>query len=176
VLFESLEVSGAYLISPERIEDERGFFARSWSRDIFATHGLNPNVAQCNISFNKTKGTLRGMHYQAPPYEETKLVRCTQGSIYDVVVDLRSDSPTFKKHDGATLSADNRLMLYVPEGCAHGFITLENDVEIFYQISEFYTPSAQRGVRYDDPAFEIEWPEAVAVINPRDKNYPDFTE
>jgi dTDP-4-dehydrorhamnose 3,5-epimerase len=176
VQFESLDVSGAYVISPEKIEDERGFFARSWSRDEFEAHGLNPNVAQCNISFNNAKGTLRGMHYQAQPYEETKLVRCTKGSIYDVVVDLRPGSPTFKKHDGATLSADNRLMLYVPEGCAHGFITLEDGVEIFYQISEFYTPSAQRGVRYDDPAFGIDWPVPVTVINPRDKNYPDFTE
>jgi dTDP-4-dehydrorhamnose 3,5-epimerase len=176
VLFESLSVVGAFLITPETVEDERGYFARTWDRREFAKRGLNPNVAQCNTSYNHRRGTLRGMHYQSAPHEETKLVRCTKGAIYDVVLDLRTDSETFKKHDGATLTSDNRSMLYVPEGCAHGFITLEDDVEVFYQISEFYTPTAQRGVRFDDPAFGIEWPETVAVVNSRDAGYPDFTQ
>lgn len=175
MLFERLAVGGTYLIKPEPHEDERGFFARSWCRHEFEEHGLNTQLAQCNISFNKMPGTLRGMHYQAAPYEEAKLVRCTSGSIYDVVLDLRPQSSTFKEHVAATLSAENRWMMYVPEGCAHGFITLEDDVEVFYQVSEFYTPSAQRGVRFDDVAFGIEWPRKVSVIHPRDRDYPDFT-
>jgi dTDP-4-dehydrorhamnose 3,5-epimerase len=174
MLFEALDVTGAWLITPELIHDERGWFARSWSRDEFADRGLNTNVAQCNLSFNNSRGTLRGLHYQAAPHEETKLVRCTSGSLWDVVVDLRGDSPTFMRHAGAVLSSENRSMMYVPEGCAHGFITLEDGVEILYQISEFFTPSAQRGVRWNDPAFGIEWPEEVSVINSRDDSYADF--
>jgi dTDP-4-dehydrorhamnose 3,5-epimerase len=174
MIFEPMQIPGAFVVKPEAISDERGFFARSWCQREFEAHGLNTHLVQCNISQSRKRGTLRGMHYQAPPHEEAKLVRCTRGSIYDVVLDLRRGSPTFKNHDSVVLSATNHLMAYVPEGCAHGFITLEDDVEVFYQMSEFYVPDAQRGVRFDDPAFAIRWPEPVAVIAPRDAAYPDF--
>jgi dTDP-4-dehydrorhamnose 3,5-epimerase len=176
MLFEPLDIAGAFVVTPELIGDERGFFARSWDRRDFTDRGLNDAVAQCNISFNHSKGTLRGMHYQVPPHEESKLVRCTKGAIYDVVIDLRPDSSSFKSYAGATLSSENHQMMYVPEGCAHGFLTLEDDVEIAYQISEFYAAEAQRGVRWNDPAFGINWPERVAVINERDSSYPDFVD
>jgi dTDP-4-dehydrorhamnose 3,5-epimerase len=174
LLFESMHIPGAFVVKPEMISDERGFFARSWCRREFGEHGLNTRLVQCNISQSRERGTLRGMHYQVSPHEEAKLVRCTRGSIYDVVLDLRRESPTYKEHDSVILSAANHYMAYVPEGCAHGFITLEDDVEVFYQMSEFYVPEAQRGVRFDDPAFGIEWPEPVRVIAPRDAGYQDF--
>src|SRR5207248_5815659 len=141
--------------------DERGLFARSWCRKEFDDHKLNPNTVQCSLSFNVRKGTLRGIHYQAAPYQEAKLVRCTMGSIYDVVVDLRPGSPTFKDWIGVDLTAANRRMLYVPEGFGHGFLTLKDDTEVFYQMSEFYHPELARGVRWNDPAFNISWPAAV---------------
>jgi len=172
--FIETELKGAYIIEPERLEDERGFFARSFCKNEFKEHGLNDNLAQCNISFNKEKGTMRGMHLQIPPKEEAKLVRCTMGSIHDIIVDLRKDSPTFKMHVGDTLTPDNRKMLYVPEGFAHGFITLEDNTEVFYQMSEFYAPECARGYRYNDPAFGIDWPQEVKVISDRDRDYPDF--
>jgi dTDP-4-dehydrorhamnose 3,5-epimerase len=171
--FELAEVIGAFLIEPERITDERGFFARIWCRDEFAAHGLNPALAQANVSFNHRKGTLRGMHYQAAPHQEAKLVRCTRGAIWDVVLDLRPGSPTYRAWTGAELSDANRAMLYVPEGCAHGFLTLTDAAEVAYQMSVSYAPDAARGVRYDDPAFGIEWPGAVMVISQRDASYPD---
>jgi dTDP-4-dehydrorhamnose 3,5-epimerase len=154
--------------------DERGFFARSWCENEFGSHGLNPRLVQCNVSFNVKKGTLRGMHYQAEPFQEAKLVRCTHGVIYDVVVDLRPSSATFKRWFGAILSAENRHMLYIPEGCAHGFLTLADNSEVFYQMSEFYHPESARGIRFDDPAFQIIWPERIEVMSVRDRTYPSF--
>jgi dTDP-4-dehydrorhamnose 3,5-epimerase len=171
--FKETVVSGAFAVEPDPIEDERGFFARTWCQQEFRVQGLNPRIAQCSISFNRHRGTLRGLHYQVTPYQEAKLVRCSAGAIYDVVLDLRPGSPTFGAHDGLVLTARNRLMLYIPEGCAHGFLTLEDDTEVAYQISEFYAPDAGRGVRWDDPAFGIRWPEEVRVIAERDRTYPD---
>lgn len=172
--FTPLILAGAYLIEPEPISDERGFFARTWCRNEFADKGLNPNLVQCNISYNKVRGTLRGMHYQKAPHAEAKLVRCTQGSIYDVIVDLRSESNTFTKWFGVELTAENRKALYVPEGFAHGFITLKDDTEVLYQMSELFHAECAAGVRWDDPAFTITWPGTVSVISERDQNYPDF--
>jgi len=154
--------------------DERGFFARSWCQREFEEHGLNPRIVQCNVSFNEQRGTLRGVHYQADPHPEAKVVRCTRGAIYDVVVDLRPNSPTFKQWIGMVLSAANRFMLYVPEGCGHGLLTLEPETEVCYQMSEFYHPELARGVRWNDPAFQILWPEKVEVISDRDRAFPDF--
>lgn len=174
MIFMETPLVGAFIIEPERREDERGFFARTWCQREFTAHGLNPRLVQCNISFNKKKGTLRGMHYQAAPYEEAKLVRCTYGAIYDVIVDLRPASPTFKQYFGVTLTAEARNALYIPEGFAHGFLTLADESEIFYQMSEFYAPDYAGGVRWDDPAFGINWPASVQVISERDAAYPDF--
>jgi dTDP-4-dehydrorhamnose 3,5-epimerase len=163
------------VIEPERLEDERGFFARTFCQAEFEVHGLNVRTAQCNVSFNKRKGTLRGMHFQDGPFSEAKLVRCTAGSIYDVIIDLRPSSPTFKMHAALELSAQNRRMIYVPEGFAHGFQTLEDNSEVFYQMSEFYAPEQARGVRWDDPAFGIVWPVDNRTIADRDRNYPNFS-
>jgi len=174
VKFVETELAGAFVVEPEPLEDERGFFARTWCRREFAAHGLCVELAQCNISYNRQRGTLRGMHYQSEPYAEAKLVRCTAGAIYDVIVDLRPGSASYGRHWGVELSARNRTMLYVPRGFAHGFLTLEDDSEVFYQISEFYAPAHARGFRYDDPAFAIRWPAAVQVISERDRGYPDY--
>lgn len=174
MIFTPTKLAGVFEISIEPKADERGFFARTWCGEEFAAHGLNPELAQCSVSFNNKKGTLRGMHYQAAPHAEAKLVRCTQGSLFDVALDLRPQSATFKQWTGTTLSAAKRNMLFIPEGCAHGFITLEGETEIFYQISEFFKPELSRGVRWDDPAFKIAWPEAMKVISERDRTYPDF--
>jgi dTDP-4-dehydrorhamnose 3,5-epimerase len=171
--FLETKVDGAFLIEPEPIADERGLFARTWCREEFEEHGLNPGLAQANVSFNHRKGTLRGMHYQAAPHQEAKLVRCTQGAVFDVALDLRPASPTYLAWFGAELDAGNRAMLYVPEGCAHGFLTLADATEVAYQMSAPYAPAAARGVRWDDPAFAIEWPGEVLVINQRDASYPD---
>ncbi|RMF91732.1 MAG: dTDP-4-dehydrorhamnose 3,5-epimerase [Nitrospinota bacterium] len=175
MIFTETRLPGAYIITLEKREDERGFFARTWCQQEFAAHGLNPRVVQCNLSFNKQKGTLRGMHYQIAPYAESKLVRCTRGAIYDVIIDLRPDSPTHRQWIGVRLCADDYTMLYVPEHFAHGFQTLEDSSEVTYQVSQFYTPTAERGVRYDDPAFGIEWPLAVQTISEKDKHWPDYT-
>jgi len=172
--FHETKLPGMFEIHLEPLGDERGFFARSWCQHEFELHGLNPVTVQCNISFNEKQGTLRGLHYQAEPHPEAQVVRCTQGSIYDVVVDLRAQSPTFKKWVGLSLSAANRRMIYVPEGFAHGFLTLEDRTEIFYQMSEFYHPELSRGVRWDDPAFQIAWPSKPRIISERDRTYPDF--
>jgi len=167
-------LKGAFVIDLEKREDDRGFFARTFCQREFAGHGLELQVAQCNISFNKQKGILRGMHYQVSPFEEAKLVRCTMGGIYDAIIDLRRDSPTFRQSFGIELTARNRTMLYVPRGFAHGFQTLERDTEVFYQMSQFYSSEHSRGVRWNDPAFAIKWPPDERTINERDRKYADF--
>ncbi len=174
MIFQEINLPGVFEIGLEAFHDARGFFARSWCQKEFENHGLNPNVVQCNVSFNTRKGTLRGMHYQEAPKGEAKLVRCTSGSIYDVVIDLRPDSPMFKRWIAVTLTAQQRNMIYVPEGCAHGFLTLQDETEVFYQMSEFYSPELSRGVRWDDPAFQIVWQEKIEVISERDRTYADF--
>ncbi|MCA9741050.1 MAG: dTDP-4-dehydrorhamnose 3,5-epimerase [Deferribacteres bacterium] len=173
MIFTETELQGAYAIELQMRNDERGFFARSWCRNEFEAHGLNARLVQCNISYNKKKGTLRGMHLQVSPHAEAKLVRCTHGAIYDVIIDLRPESTTFLKWIAVELSEKNRKMLYVPEYFAHGFITLCDDTEVFYSMGEFYAPQAAYGVRWDDPLFHISWPEAVTVISERDRSYPD---
>jgi dTDP-4-dehydrorhamnose 3,5-epimerase len=173
--FLETKISGVFEIHSELVHDERGFFARSWCQNEFASHGLNPRVVQCNISGSLRKGTLRGMHFQEAPFAETKLVRCTRGSIFDVALDLRRNSSTYRQWTAAVLTAVNHSMLCIPEGCAHGFLTLEDDCEVFYQMSEFYRPEAARGVRWNDSAFGIAWPEKMEVISARDASYPDFT-
>jgi dTDP-4-dehydrorhamnose 3,5-epimerase len=174
--FHETKLAGVFEIRPEFKPDERGFFARTWCQREFEEHGLNPQLAQCNVSFSKQKGTLRGIHYQAAPSLEAKLVRCARGAIYDVVVDLRPESPTFKDWIGIVLTSTDRNMMYVPEGCGHGFLTLEDESEVFYQMSEFYYPELARGVRWDDPSFQIVWPGEVEVISERDRTYPNFEE
>ncbi len=173
MIYIPLRLSDAFLIEPEKREDARGFFARTWCQREFAEHGLNPNLVQCNISFNEQKGTLRGMHYQTAPHEEAKLVRCTRGALYDVIVDLRSESPTFCEWVAVELTQDNHHMLFIPEGLAHGFQTLADDTEIFYQMSEFYHPEAARGARWNDPAFAIDWPLPDPIISEKDRSFPD---
>jgi dTDP-4-dehydrorhamnose 3,5-epimerase len=173
MIFEETPLQGAYLITLEKIHDERGYFARSWCREEFEEHGLVAEVVQCNISYNLSAGTLRGMHFQDPPRAETKLVRCNRGAIYDVILDLRPDSATFCRHFGIELTVENGLMVYVPVGFAHGFQTLQDSCEIFYQMSESYSPEHSRGVRWDDPLFGISWPREVSVISRRDDEFPD---
>jgi dTDP-4-dehydrorhamnose 3,5-epimerase len=174
MIFRSTPVQGVFAAEPETHGDERGFFARSWCRREFGEKGLNPCIAQCSISFNYRRGTLRGLHYQVAPHAEAKLVRCTRGALYDVALDLRRDSETFGRWTAAELTAENRRALYIPEGCAHGFLTLEDNTEVLYQISEFHHPEAARGVRWNDPAFGIVWPGEITVISERDRTYPDF--
>ena len=172
--FTETKLRGAFIIDPEVIEDERGFFARTWCRRESEAFGLRPDWVQCNVSLNRVKGTLRGMHYQGPPMEEVKLVRCTRGAIYDVIIDLRSQSETQQHWVGVELTAENHRMMYVPQGFAHGFLTLQDQSEVFYQMSQFYSPEHARGVRWNDLAFGIEWPIDVRVIADRDRGYPDF--
>lgn len=174
MIFRQTTVSGAWVIEPELRNDERGSFARTWDADEFARRGLSTRVDQCSVSFTHGRGTLRGLHFQAAPHEETKLVRCTRGAVFDVVVDLRPGSPTFRRWFGVELSAQNRLALYVPELCAHGLLTLSDDAEVYYQMSGLAASHSAFGVRFDDPAFGIEWPADVLVINERDRSYPDF--
>jgi dTDP-4-dehydrorhamnose 3,5-epimerase len=174
VIFTQLQLSGAYLIDIQPVEDNRGFFARSFCRDEFAAYGLRTNVAQCNISFNKQKGTLRGMHFQGPPKSEAKLVRCTRGKVYDVILDLRPESPTYCQWVAVELSENNYRSLYIPEGFAHGFQTIEDSTEVFYQMYEFYSPEDARGVRWDDPAFGITWPLPNPTLSERDASYPFY--
>ncbi len=174
MIFIETKLKGAFLIEAKREHDERGFFARTFCQEEFNAHGLNPRLVQCNISFNKKKGTLRGMHYQAAPYEEAKLVRCTMGAIYNVIIDLRAGSPTFKQWLAVELTAENRRLLYVPEGFVHGFQTLEDNTEVFYQMSEFYHPECARGMKWDDPAFGIEWPIPNLILSDRDRSFPTF--
>jgi len=174
MIFHETKLPGTLEIHLDPKPDERGFFARTWCQREFESNKLNPKLVQCSISFSSRKGTLRGIHYQLPPYAETKLVRCTRGAIYDVVVDLRPDSPTYREWIAVTLTATNRHMVYVPEGCGHGFLTLEYETEVCYQMSEFYNAESARGVRWNDPAFQIAWPAKVEVISERDQTYPNF--
>jgi dTDP-4-dehydrorhamnose 3,5-epimerase len=174
--FLKTSLPGAWVIELDLVSDERGWFARTFDREEFDARGLNPDVVQCNASFNSRPGTLRGMHYQAEPYGESKVVRCVRGAIFDAVVDLRFASPTFCRWHGVELSADNRLALYIPPGMAHGFQTLTDDCEVLYQMGHPYVPEAARGVRWDDPAFGIEWPPTPLerTISDKDRTYPDF--
>jgi len=175
IIFKETKVAGAFLIEPEKFEDQRGFFARSFSQKEFSEHGLRAEFVEAGISFNLRQNTVRGMHYQAAPNAQAKLVRCTRGAIFDALIDLRPDSPTYKQWYAHELSAQNRLMLYIPEGCAHGYQTLADESEIFYQLSAGYAPASERGVRWNDPVFGIAWPATDGVIiNDRDRNYPDF--
>jgi dTDP-4-dehydrorhamnose 3,5-epimerase len=174
MIFTETKLKGAFIIEPERLEDERGFFALSWSEKEFAEHGLESRLVECNISFNKMKGTLRGMHYQEAPCSQAKVVRCTMGAIYDVIIDLRPSSETFKQWIAVELTASNRLVLYVSKDFAHGFQTLRDNTEVLYQMSSQYAPESARGVRWNDPAFNIEWPAAERTMSPRDREHPDF--
>jgi dTDP-4-dehydrorhamnose 3,5-epimerase len=172
--FTELPVTGAFVIDIQRITDDRGFFSRGWCRREFETQGLATEFVQMNIGFSPRKGTLRGMHYQSSPHAEVKLVRCTLGAVCDVIIDLRRWSSTFKMWHAVELSAENHRMIYVPEGFAHGYLTLVDDTEIYYHTTNFYSPESARGVRFNDPAFAIEWPAMPTVISDRDNSYPDF--
>jgi len=172
VSFIPTEFDSAWLIKPAIHEDHRGFFARTWCRREFEEHGLESEIVQCSVSFNISRATLRGMHFQAHPHEEAKLVRCTQGAMFDVIVDLRKDSPTFGKWQGFELSSTNRLALYVPKGFAHGFQTLHADTEVLYQMTEFFNPEVARAFHYADPAVGINWPLPVKVISRKDASSP----
>ena len=174
MLFKETPLRGAFVIDIERREDDRGFFGRAWCRDEFAAHDLDTALVQCNVSFNKMRGTLRGMHYQAEPFEETKLVRCTMGGIYDVILDLRPSSATYLQWTSVELTVDNRRMLYIPVGMAHGFQTLTDDTEVFYQMGEIYRGEYTRGVRWNDPQFSIRWPFDDPIMSVRDQQYVDF--
>ena len=171
MIFNETKLKGSYIIDVEKINDNRGFFARSWDKNIFEQKGLNSNLTQCNISFNKKKGTLRGMHYQEHPYQETKLVRCTRGSVYEVMIDLRKDSKTFKQWESVELHSDEHKMLYVPEEFALGFQTLEDNTELFYHMSQFYKPEYSKGLKYDDPSLKILWPLRITVVSQKDKSW-----
>jgi dTDP-4-dehydrorhamnose 3,5-epimerase len=176
MILEPMSIAGAFLVETEPIEDERGFFARAWSRDEFAARGLSTDIAQLNVSYNTRRGTLRGMHWQAPPHAEAKLVRCIAGAVYDVIADTRADSETFGRWQAVELSAANRRSLYVPPYVAHGFQTLTDDAELFYAMSSAYVEAAARGFRWDDPTFAIAWPPAEErILAERDRSYPDFT-
>jgi dTDP-4-dehydrorhamnose 3,5-epimerase len=176
MIFTETKLAGIYIIEPHRFEDERGFFAPSFSAKEFAMRGMADNFVENNISYSKSRGTLRGIHYQASPHGQAKLVRCTRGAVFDVAVDLRPASATFNQWIGIELSADNRSMLYLPEDCGHGYQTLVDDSEVFYMVSKVYVPESGRGFRWDDPAFGIEWPDVdERFLNKRDLQYPDFT-
>lgn len=174
MIFTETKLKGAYIIDVKRLEDERGFFGRAYCQNEFEQYGLNTSAVQANVSFNLKKGTLRGMHMQLAPFGETKLVRCTRGAIYDVIVDMREDSDTFKQWIGVELTADSYRMLYVPEGFAHGFITLMDNSDVTYQVTQFYTAGSERGYRFDDPAFGIVWPIEPVVVSQKDQNHPFF--
>ena len=174
VIFRETSLKGAYVIEPERKEDDRGFFARTWCQREFEAQGLNATWVQSNISMNYRKGTLRGMHHQDAPHEEVKLVRCTMGAIYDVIIDLRPASPTYCQHVGVRLTAENGYAVYIPKQFAHGFLTLEANSEVSYHMSSFYAPASACGFRWDDPTFGIQWPEAVVVISEKDCSWPVF--
>ena len=175
MIFRETPLHGAFVLELEERSDERGFFARTFCANEFAEHGLKPTVAQANVSYNHQAGTMRGMHYQLPPAAETKLVRCTRGGVYDVIIDLRPESPSYLQHFGVELTEHNRLALYVPELFAHGYLTLTPDAEVVYQVGEFYTPGYERGIRYDDPVFGIEWPAPVTLTSQKDQFWPAFS-
>ena len=174
--FIETRLKGAFVIEPELLEDERGYFARVYCENEFLAHGLQPQVRQCNISRNREKGTLRGFHYQCQPHAEIKLIRCVRGAIYDVIIDLRRDSPTHGGWFAIELSEENRKQLYVPEDFAHGFLTLADETEVFYQMSAFYEPQASRGIRFNDPAFNVVWPYPIHMISDKDAGWPDHVE
>ncbi len=176
MIFKETKLKGAFIIQPERISDDRGFFARAWCRKEFEAHGLNISPVQSNISFNVKKGTLRGLHYQISPYEETKLVRCTRGAICDIIIDIRPDSSTYMQWISVELSMDNHTMLYVPEGFAHGYQTLTDNAEVFYPVSQFHDQEFERGIRWNDPVFDIKWPVGIdlRLISLKDKNWPEY--
>jgi dTDP-4-dehydrorhamnose 3,5-epimerase len=174
MIFTKTKLPGAFIIELEEHGDDRGFFARAWCKKEFEAYGLNLEWVQANLAHTKSKGTLRGLHYQVDPYQEAKLMRCIRGAIYDVIVDLRSNSPTYKQWLGVELTADNRKMLYIPEGFAHGYQSLMDNSETFYQVSQFYSPGSERGVRYNDPAFRIEWPLEVKMISDKDNSWPNY--
>lgn len=175
MIFEETRLEGAFVIHIEKHEDERGFFARAWCQKEFAAHGINLQFCQANLAASRNKGTLRGMHYQVAPNQEAKLVRCTKGALYDVIIDLRPDSKTYGKWFGIELSTVNHKMLYVPENFAHGYQTLENDTEVFYLVTAFYSPAHEKGLRWDDPAFGINWPQKEnLIISEKDQNWPDY--
>ena len=177
MIFKETKLKGSFIIEIEKLEDSRGFFARAWCQKEFEAMGLVPEIVQSNISFNKKRGTVRGMHYQAAPFEETKLVRCTRGRIFDVIIDLRPTSITYKQWTSVELTGDNYKMFYVPKGFAHGYQTLTDNAEVCYHVSQFYIANAERGVRYNDPAFGIEWPiKAERIISEKDNNWPDYTD
>jgi dTDP-4-dehydrorhamnose 3,5-epimerase len=173
MIFVETRLAGVFEIHIEPKSDERGFFARTWCQQEFQAKGLDAHLTQCNLSQNARKGTLRGMHFQSNPHAETKLVRCSKGAIYDVALDLRPESKTYRQWVGVNLTADKRNALYIPKGCAHGFLSLEDDTEVFYQMSDLYHPDSARGVRWNDPAFGILWPAKIEMISARDANYPD---
>ncbi len=174
MIFKETILKGAFLVEIKKLEDDRGFFGRAWCKQEFEENGLNGNIRQINTSYTHKKGTIRGMHYQIDPFQETKFMRCTKGRIYDVIIDLRSDSPTFMKWIGHELSEKNCRMVYVPGNFAHGFVTLEDHCEVYYPVTEFYTPGSERGIRYDDPAFNIDWPVDVEIVSEKDRSHPDF--
>lgn len=174
MIFTRTSIEGAYSIELERREDLRGFFARAWCKSEFEAHGLDVDFVQGNLVVSKKRGTVRGLHYQMAPYEEAKLVRCARGSIFDVIVDIRPESPTFGRWFGIELDAESYRMVYVPARCAHGYQSLADDVEVFYQVSQFYRPEAERGLRYDDPAFGIRWPLEAVGLSEKDRNWPDY--
>jgi dTDP-4-dehydrorhamnose 3,5-epimerase len=176
MIFTETKLRGAFVIDIERRGDERGFFARAWCQEEFAARGLGTNLVQANIAFSQRAGTLRGLHYQVKPHEEAKLVRCTRGAVYDVIVDLRPESPTYLQWVSVELTADNRTMLYVPEGFVHGYQTLTDNAEVLYQVSHVYSPESERGVRWDDPAVGIEWPKIdTRIISEKDRSWPNYS-
>ena len=174
MIFTETKLKGAFIVEVKKIEDDRGFFGRAWCKQEFEDHGLNGNIVQLNTSLTKKKGTIRGMHYQVDPYQEAKFIRCTRGRIWDVMIDLRPDSPTFMQWVGTELSADNYKMAYVPENFAHGFVTLEDNSEVYYPVTAFYTPGSERGIRWNDPAFNIAWPINIEIVSDKDSSHPDF--
>ena len=175
MIFNETKLKGAFIVDLDELKDDRGFYARAWCQKEFEAHGMNSRMVQANMQFNKRTGTLRGLHQQLAPFQEAKFVRCLIGSIFDVIVDLRPDSPSYKQWLSVTLTADNRKALFVPEGFAHGYLTLLDNTEVFYQVTEFYTPGYERGVRWDDPTFAIQWPRTEnLVISEKDKSWPDF--
>ena len=176
MIFTETKLNGVYIIEPEKLEDDRGFFARSFDSEIFKERGLNPNVRQCNMSYNKKMGTLRGMHFQLPPFQEVKYLRCIRGKIFDAVVDLRKKSKTYKQWISVEMSAENYKMIFVPEGCVNGFQTLTDEVELFYQASQAYAPEYERGLRWNDPAFNIDWPLEPTEMSEKDRSWPLFKE
>jgi len=174
MIFLPTALDGAFIVEQDRRHDDRGYFARTWCQREFEEMGLNTSLVQCSVSHSLRRQTLRGMHWQAPPHGEVKIVRCTRGVIWDVIIDLRPESPTYMRHVGIELSEESGRALYIPEGMAHGFLTLADNSDVFYQMSEFHQPAFARGVRWNDPAFEIEWPVRIPILHPRDATYPNY--